>query len=44
MSSRNFSSREAMIISDFQQSPVTTREPPPRVTVLLRQKKLELGQ
>ena len=36
--------REAMIISDFQQSPVTTREPPPRVTVLLRQKKLELGQ
>ena len=24
MSSRNFSSREAMIISDFQQSPVTT--------------------
>lgn len=36
--------REAMIISDFQQSPVTTREPSPRVTVLLRQKKLGLGQ
>ena len=35
--------REAMIISDFQQSLVTTREPSPRVTVLLRQEILRAG-